>query len=89
MSIEKIFGQVKRRFPALKFGLRLKDPEDNLLAITCCFIFHNICTTHNDDFDISEDPNEMIEEVDAGLIQNNNDVAGDAIRRSMIGLFDR
>jgi len=88
MSIEKIFGTLKRRFPALKFGLRLKKPEDNLLLITCCFILHNICTASNDDTDVTENNSIESEENVPNVAIQAADSAGLLVRRSMIELFE-
>ena len=42
MLIEKSFGLLKRRFPALRHGLRLKRPEDVHILITAALVLHNM-----------------------------------------------
>ena len=41
MVIEKSFGLLKRRFPALRHGIRLKHPEDICILITSALVLHN------------------------------------------------
>lgn len=43
MAIEKCFGQIKRRFPILKNGLRFKRVKDSAKCILACFILQNLC----------------------------------------------
>lgn len=58
--IEQCFGQLKRRFPALRYGLRI--PLDRIPRfIVCCFILHNIAKEFDDEEPEMED-NEDIEE---------------------------
>lgn len=49
--IERVFGQVKNRFPFLKYEIRMK--TDRVASmITCCFILHNVAKRLRDeDFD--------------------------------------
>ena len=42
MLIEKSFGLLKRRFPALRHGLRLKRPEDLVILITAALVLHTM-----------------------------------------------
>ena len=42
MLIEKSFGLLKRRFPVLRHGLRLKRPEDLVILITAALVLHNM-----------------------------------------------
>ena len=64
--IEQTFGQLKRRFPMLRYGLRLK-LESVPTAITCCAILHNIAKHFNepdpidDEEDVEPDDEDMIE----------------------------
>ena len=51
MSIEKAFGVLKRRFPALKHGLRFRDPQNNCYLILSAMVLHNICNDLNDEDD--------------------------------------
>lgn len=53
--IEQSFGQLKRRFPILKYGIRLK-LESVPKCIGACFVLHNIAKhLHDDDFN-NDDP---------------------------------
>lgn len=52
-AIERLFGVLKRRFPALAIGLQIKVETVLGIIIACC-ILHNICIQNNDfgdDFD--------------------------------------
>ena len=49
MFVEKAFGVLKRRFPALKHGLRLRKPQDICLLILCAFVLHNMCIQYKKD----------------------------------------
>ena len=49
MSIEKAFGVLKRRFPLLKHGLRLRKAEDNCKLILSAFVMHNMIIHYNRD----------------------------------------
>lgn len=51
MAIERAFGMLKRRFPALSFGVRLKKLEDTCALITAAFVLHNICIVLGDEID--------------------------------------
>ncbi|XP_064646190.1 putative nuclease HARBI1 [Lineus longissimus] len=58
--IEQAFGQLKRRFPILRYGVRLK--LDNVpKCIISCFVLHNIAKVLNDadDFDDEEQEHEV------------------------------
>ena len=48
MLIEKCFGLLKRRFPALRHGIRLKKPEDICILITSALVLHNMLIEMND-----------------------------------------
>ena len=51
MAIEKAFGALKRRFPALKTEIRLVDPVEICKLIHSAFILHNICLENADNID--------------------------------------
>ena len=43
MFIEKAFGVLKRRFPLLKHGLRMRKGEHNCMMMLSAFVLHNMC----------------------------------------------
>lgn len=45
--VERSYGVLKRRFPALSFGLRLKLETTQAVIVACC-VLHNIATENND-----------------------------------------
>lgn len=59
--IEQCFGQIKRRFPILRYGIRLK-MENISTCIVACFILHNIAKELNEpDFEIEDDFEEELQ----------------------------
>ncbi|XP_066931127.1 putative nuclease HARBI1 [Clytia hemisphaerica] len=69
-SVERSFGLLKARFPALRFGLRV-DPIKACQIIGTCFILHNIAIMLNEDpFDDEEDPDDFEAEPYDGDDQN-------------------
>ena len=66
MAIEKAFGILKRRFPALKHGLRLRKTENNCLLTLCAMVLHNICILNDDE--IPE-----IDEIEESDMTDNNE----------------
>ena len=49
MAIERCYGQLKRRFPLLDYGLRLyNDMADNANLITAAVTIFNFCKMHSD-----------------------------------------
>lgn len=52
--IERTIGMLKRRFPALKYGLRLK-LSNTLPVIVACVILHNIAATLGEDEPADDD----------------------------------
>ncbi|KAJ3644013.1 hypothetical protein Zmor_026690 [Zophobas morio] len=48
-TVERCFGVLKRRFPALSMGLRLK-MKTNMMAIVACAILHNLAIIFKDDW---------------------------------------
>ena len=69
MAIEKLFGQIKRRFPLLSNGLRFREIIDSAKCILACFVLHNICVRNNDNFE----PNPQIEEEDTSYEDGDQD----------------
>lgn len=59
--IGRAFGMLKRRFPALSFGIRLREMEDVCVLITAAFVLHNICMSLDDDF-VDDDSSNIVEE---------------------------
>ena len=59
MPIEKLYGQLKRRFPILKHGLKFRKPSDSANCIIATFITYNFCKRSNDyEFEVD---NEAVE----------------------------
>ena len=54
MTIERTYGQIKRRFPILKNGLRFRKPEDSANMIVAAACIFNICIINNDLMDFQE-----------------------------------
>ena len=69
MAIEKCFGQVKRRFPLLKNGLRFKDLAVSAKCIVSCFILHNLCIKLDDIIE-EEDDNDANDNAEQANVQN-------------------
>ncbi|KAF0750622.1 Uncharacterized protein FWK35_00013165 [Aphis craccivora] len=46
-SVERSYGVLKRRFPILSFGSRLKIETTQAMVVACC-VLHNIACDHND-----------------------------------------
>lgn len=55
--IERTIGMLKRRFPALKYGLRLK-LKNTLPVIVACVVLHNVAVTLGED-EPDEDDDEL------------------------------
>ena len=75
MAIEKAFGVLKRRFPALQSGTRLHDPVETCKLVHSAFLLHNICVLQQDravfeDNGEDENPAEINRAVEAGMSQN-------------------
>lgn len=78
MSIEKAFGILKRRFPALKHGLRLRKPENNCILTLAAMILHNLCILNDDEIvDLVEGGFvvDAAQEVEAVEVENQNGIA--------------
>ena len=56
--VEQTFGVIKRRFPCLSYGLRMK-PERCIEVIAACGILHNIGLLRNDTFSRNGDELEV------------------------------
>lgn len=91
MLIEKCFGLLKRRFPALRHGLRLKRPEDIVIMITAALVLHNMLIEWKDseideesESDDDED-DDIPENSDEEEILSNNDAQN--IRREIINRY--
>ena len=84
MVIEKAFGLLKRRFPALRNGLRFKKIEDTCVMTTCACVLHNILLDRGDNF-----PGIDIYDNTEDLLVNNDSNNEDAIeiRRNLINEF--
>ena len=72
MAIERAYGQLKRRFPMLQFGIRLEDVEDSANLVVAAVILFNFCKIHDDeDFDGPE----FVENQDQALAEPMEDDA--------------
>ncbi|XP_041983240.1 putative nuclease HARBI1 [Aricia agestis] len=87
-TVERQYGVIKRRFPALAMGLRIKLERACNVIIACC-ILHNICVDFGED--VPPTPDELDEDtlnrrIQDGQIENQTlDFGSVAIdRRSLI-----
>ena len=91
MAIEKAFGVLKRRFPALKTEVRLVDPTEICKLIHSAFILHNICLERNDGTDeLAEDLVEVEQEFVDGANDNypqNPNLAGQHVQDELCRLI--
>ena len=74
MSVEKAYGQLKRRFPLLKNGLRFRKMHDSancIVAAVCIYNFLKGCNDELNDESIeinrNEDENDDIDMVESAL----------------------
>ena len=83
MSIEKCYGQMKRRFPKLRHGFEFKKPSDTANCIIATAVVYNICK-RNYEVDIEA----SLDIEDEYYIAENSNGAGsdkrDAIAKSFI-----
>lgn len=94
-TIERLFGVLKKRFPILAYGCRLK-LETFLTIIVACSVLHNIAI-ESGDFEAPPLPHELDEHILNHLIMNGqvpaignaeNDT-GAATRRQFINYFEQ
>ena len=89
MLIEKCFGLLKRRFPALRHGIRLKKPEDICILITSALVLHNMLIEMNDvQLDEDDDTDALDErryDINNEVVHDDNDVQ--RFRRNIINNF--
>ena len=88
MTIEREFGILKRRFPALRFGIRLKRIEDCCILILAAFVLHNVCNSLNDEF---EDLDDLPDDTEMDEIESDDeeeDQTGPQIRNYLCSLFE-
>lgn len=64
--MERQYGVIKRRFPALAMGLRIKLETACKVIVACC-ILHNICVDFKED--VPPTPDELDEDLLNSLIQ--------------------
>lgn len=88
-TIERCFGVLKSRFPALAGGMRLQNMETTLAVIVACAVLHNICILASDeqpDFEYED----LQDEVDVPeIIGNEARNPNTAVRRAVINtVFD-
>jgi len=73
-GIERCFGVLKRRFPILAYGIRLKNMDTIMAVITSTCILHNIAIMFNEDtINLYPEENAMNFEL---LIHNANNING-------------
>lgn len=84
-TIERFFGVLKRRFPCLKNGIRLKT-RTILKVIVACGVLHNICKEQNDGVEdlINEDENEERENENIIVPEHNRNNVNFAVRNTLI-----
>lgn len=89
MAIEKIFGVLKRRFPALRMGIRLKETSSIVKFITCAFCLHNLIQSlqGGDDLDDESSDGEGDNENEQEYFAD-NDVSGEAVRNELCNLLN-
>ena len=51
MAIEKAYGQLKRRFPLLKNGLKFRKIADSANCVVVAVCLYNFCKAHQDTFE--------------------------------------
>lgn len=65
-TVERCFGVLKRRFPCLSMGLRVKLPTSMNIIVACC-VLHNLALNHNDHIeDATNSSLELDEQEDTG-----------------------
>ncbi|KAJ8915524.1 hypothetical protein NQ315_012405 [Exocentrus adspersus] len=79
-SVERTFGVWKRRFACLSLGLRTK-LQTSLTVIVATAVLHKVAVLKNDNFINME---ELIDEVPEMPPQQNENIEGNALRRSLI-----
>lgn len=82
-TVERAFGQLKRRFPCLSLGLRLR-PNKWCKVIVACFVLHNIAKSLYDP-DFEDVDGYICEEMPEG--NNNNNHAGIMVREHITRTF--
>ena len=73
-SVERAIGQLKRRFPSLKYGLRVT-PRKACLVISTCIVLHNIAKEIGDDDFDPENENVDCDEMPENCNPRHNDAA--------------
>ena len=94
MCVERSFGVLKRRFPALKWEVRLRRPENICILITSAMVMHNICIMQGESAQFFDDGPEEIERTPHQHIHQDDNsrrseevAMGVAVRESYINLF--
>lgn len=88
-TVERLFGVLKRRFPCLQNGMRLK-LNTTIKVIVACGVLHNICKEQNDI--IEDEIYEIQHDVENNVImqQENHNNENFAVRNALIAtLFAR
>jgi len=64
MCIEKAYGQLKRRFPLLKNGLRFRKISDSGNCIVAAVCIYNFLKNHNDELEEPLEANQTDDELE-------------------------
>ena len=84
MAIEQTYGMLKRRFPALKHGLRFRDISKSANCVIAAVVLHNVCVKSMDFFDQN---NQQIEENIENLEHEEFDFPEKNFKRDNIAAF--
>ena len=83
-TIERLFGIMKRRFPCLSFGLRVK-LETSMAVIVAVAILHNIARQLGEaEFDEDQQDLQEDEDVQQNLLPLHDNVRGNIVRARLI-----
>jgi hypothetical protein len=82
-TVERFFGVLKRRFPCLKNGLRLK-LVTTVKVIVACGVLHNICKEQNDEIADYFEPIDDEENEEFVFHEGNNNNPNYAVRNALI-----
>lgn len=81
-TVERLFGQWKRRFPALKYGLRIK-LENIPHIIVAAAVLHNIAINNGDQPFLDDENDDDVQDINDHVYQGNQN-RGNMFRRRLI-----